>query len=205
VLPFSTVKVPLKLGVFTFVMSSLLDDPVSVVSTGVPTTGGTVLTTIDSGEDVAVLPAISVALAVIECDPSANVGEVNVHDQLVPEPVTVAAPSDTAPSKIWIVGVVLPSSTVNVPLKPGVFTFVMSSLLDAPVSVVSTGVPTTGAAVSTTTTRGAELAVLPAISVALAVIECDPSANVGEVNVHDQLVPEPVTVAAPSETAPSKI
>ncbi len=126
-------------------MSSLAENPVSVVSTGTPTTGFCVSMVMLNAPEVCVFPATSVATAVIECVPSLRTTlSARLHAQLVPDPLTAALPNSVAPSYTMIVGVCVPSSTVNVPLKPGVLTLVMSSLAENPVSVVSTGVPTTG-------------------------------------------------------------
>ena len=91
-----------------------------------------------------------------------------------------------------------------VPLTVGVESLVRSSAFDVPESLAASrsGVAgAAGAAVSMTTTVAAEAALtLPAASVAVAVMLCEPSASVPAVKVQ---VPAPFAVVVPSRTAPS--
>ena len=87
--------------------------------------------------------------------------------------MVTAVPSTVVPSRKVTV---LPASAV--PVRVGRVTLVLLSPA-VPLSLAgsSEGVATMGAAVSITRANGAEVAVLPAASVAVAVMECVPSAR----------------------------
>ncbi len=101
-------------------LTELLDKAMAV--------GAAVSTVIDKlDEAVEVLPAVSVALAVMVWVPELNAEEVMLQ---VP-PVATAVPNTVVPSVSYSV-TVLPDSAV--PVKTGVVLLVMLSVLDAPVS-----------------------------------------------------------------------
>ena len=133
----------------------------------------------DSALDAALtLPATSVALAVMLWVPFARVEAVMVHVPAVATPVpTAVVPSNRV--------TVLPVSAV--PVKVGVVTLVMLSVLDTPLSDAATRSGADGAAgatVSMVTDKAADAALtLPATSVALAVMLWVPFARVEAVMV----------------------
>jgi hypothetical protein len=135
------------------------------------------------------LPAGSVCVAVTVCDPSAN-GVLGVQDH-EPSACTVAVQSGVPPS---VTVTVAPGSPV--PVTVGVLSLVLEPFTGA----VITGAA--GAVVSTVNVTGAEAGLgLPAGSVCVAVIVCEPSANgaVG-VQVHE---PSACTVAVQTLVPPS--
>lgn len=121
-------------------MKSVLLVPVSAENAALATvTVGAVVSTVTDKEDeaVEVLPAKSVALAVIAWLPLLKADEVILQ---LPEPSAVAVPKTVVPSVSYNLTVLLASA---VPVKTGVVLLVMLSVLDAPVSValVMSGVP----------------------------------------------------------------
>ncbi len=150
-------------------MLSLLEIPVSSIAakSGIEGgLGGVVSTVIDKGLELTeVLPAMSVALAVMEWTPSAKVISI-----LQLPPVAVVVSLLVTPSKI---STLEPASAVPDKVKPEVF-LVMLSVLELPVSSAESKSGIEGAAtvVSTVTDKLPEATEgLPAASVALAVIE----------------------------------
>ena len=155
------------------------------------------------------LPATSVALAVMLWVPSARVEAVMVH---VP-PVAMPVPITVVPSNRLTV---LPASAV--PVKVGVVTLVMLSVLDTPLSDAATrsGLTGRGAVVSMVTDKAAEAALtLPATSVALAVMLWVPSARVergdgpgpgrrGDAGA-DPVVPSNSVTVLPASAVPVKV
>ena len=196
VLPASAV--PVKVGVVTLVMPSMLDDPVSeaALRAGVDgATGAEVSIVTDvTAEATPTLPAASVAFAVMLCAPLPSAELV----MLQLPPVATALPICVVPSNKVTV---LPASAV--PVKVGVVTLVMPSVLDEPVSeaTIRFGVDgATGAPVSIVTGVAAEAApTLPAVSVAFAVMLCVPLPSVELV----MLQLPPVATALPICVVPS--
>ena len=141
------------------------------------------------------LPAVSVAVAVSACAPSARV--LLAIDQF-PDPSAVAVP--TAPSISEVNTISLPASAV--PEIVGVVLLVRSSSSALPVSLAASrsGVPgAAGAVVSMVTASAAEATLMLSIeSVAVAVRSCVPSASALAVMVQ---FPDPSAVAVP--TTPS--
>src|SRR5205823_2990041 len=120
--------------------------------------------------DVVLLPAASVALAVMLCVPSLNVLLVMLQFPL--------------PSAVVVPSTVLPSSNTTgllasvVPVKVGVVSLVMLSVLELPLSLAAVRSGVAGAAgpvVSMVMLRAAELATFPATSLCSAVMEWVPS------------------------------
>ena len=192
--------VPLNVGVLSLVTSSVFETPVSepaVRSGALGAAGATVSTVITTGaEATLVLPAASVAVVEMLCDPSARTLDVKLQ---LPAPSAVVVPTNVTPSYTEIV---VPASAV--PVNVGVLSPVTSSVEDAPVSDAGarSGVPgTAGAAVSTVMFSVPEAALtLPAASVAVAEIACAPSARTPEVKLQ---LPAPSAVVVPSRVAPS--
>jgi len=166
--------VPAKVGVVTLVISSLLDVPLSLaaVMSGVEGMAGAVVSMVmlSALDATLVLPAASVALAVMLCVPSLRALTVMPGELYA---AAVPLPTCVAPSKRVTV---LPASAA--PVKAGVVVLVMLSVLDEPVSVaavMSGAVGAAGAVVSIVAERPVDAALtFPATSVALAVMVCDP-------------------------------
>ena len=163
---------PLKVGVAALVLSSLFELPLSEAvarSRAVGAAGAEVSTvTVSAVDATLVLPARSVALAVMTWLPLLKVGLVRLQAPLVS--------ADTLAN-----AVVLPlsySATVELasalPLKVGVAALVVLSVFELPLSEVvarSRAVGAAGVEVSTVTVKADEAApVLPARSVAVAVM-----------------------------------
>jgi hypothetical protein len=182
--------VPMKVGVVSLVRLSVLDAPVSEAATRSGTDGATteLLTIVIESGDVAalVLPAASVAVAVMACVPWARAELVTVQ---LPLESAVAVPIWVEPANTLTV---LPASAV--PVKVGVVSVVTLSVLDEPVSdaAVRSGVETAGAAASIWTVIADDAAlVLPELFVAVAVMTSVPWPRV---TVAVQLPPESAVV-----------
>src|SRR3954449_5506907 len=194
--------VPARVGVVSLLLRPLATVPVcgaasSVIELIVGAAGAAVsIMTERPPEAVPVLPAASVALAVIVWLPedSADVAMLQL-----PLPSAVPLPTWLAPSNS--VTVLFASA---VPVKVGVATLVRLSVPDEPESeaVARSGVEgAAGAAVSMVTDRPPEaVPVLPAASVALAVIVWLPEASV---DVAMLQLPLPSAVPLPTWVAPS--
>src|SRR5207244_1026282 len=168
--------------------------------------------------DVVLLPAASVALALMLCVPSLSVllvmlqlplpSAVVVPSTVLPSSNTTALLASAVPEKVGVVTLVLLSVLVlplsAVPVKAGVVTLLRLSVLELPLSVaaVRSGVAgAAGAAVSMVTLKAADATdVFPARSVCVAVILCTPSLSV--LLVTDAL--PPLATALPTTVAPSK-
>src|SRR5437588_500300 len=145
--------------------------------------------------DVVLLPAASVALAVMLCVPSLNVLLVMLQ---LPLPSAVVVPSTVLPSSNTTA--LLASA---VPEKVGVVTLLMLSVLELPLSLaaIRSGTETAGPVVSMVMLSPAEAdETLPATSVALAVMLCVPSVRV---LLASDALPLPAA-ALPTTIAPSK-
>lgn len=190
--------VPVKVGVESLVTSSVLESPRSLLASrsGAPGAEGAEVSTVtDRLEDADELfPAVSVAVAVMVWLPSL-IALPGVKLQL-PEPSAVVLP--ILPSTLELIATVLFASAV--PVKVGVASLVMLSVLELPVSLPAdrSGVlGALGAAVSMVTERAEDAAeLLPAASVAVAVILWLPAAKVEAVILQ---LPEPSAVALPTE------
>ena len=151
-------------------MSSVVDDPESdaLMRSGVDgdavVAGGGATTMRPTGLDVVELPAASVAIAVMVCEPPAMFAEgVNVH---APAPFAVVVPSTVAPSLITMVAL-----ASAVPVKVGV-----RLVVEEP--SVGEVIATAGPVVSTVTAKAGEAAeMFPAASVEVVVNECTPAAS----------------------------
>jgi len=123
--------VPLKVGVVSVVMLSVLDAPVSELATrsGAVATGAAVsMTTVSAALAGPSLPATSSAMAVIEWVPSDSVkAEVKVQAPVAP---TVTDPTEE-PSTSRLTKA---PGTAPVPVKVGVWSLVTLSLAEVPVS-----------------------------------------------------------------------
>ena len=166
VLPASAV--PLKVGVVSVVMLSVLEAPVSdaAVMSGVEgAAGAAVSIATDMAADAGLVwPRLLVAVAVITSVPWPRVG---VTVQL-PLESAVVVPIRVEPEYSFTV---LPASAV--PVNVGVVSLVRLSVLDAPVSeaAIRSGVDGAGTGPLMLTDRGVDAAlVLPAGSVAVAVM-----------------------------------
>jgi len=176
---------PLKVGVLSLVVFPSVGLEISGAAGAEVSTVTLIVVEIDE-----MLPAASVALAVIECVPSLK-ALLGVKLQS-PEPSAAIVPSELPPSKT---STVLSASAV--PLKVGVASLVIA--LSA--GLVISGA--LGAVVSIVTLIAAEaVEVLLAASVALAVIECVPSLK-ALLGMKLQS-PEPSAAVVPSEVLPSK-
>ena len=192
--------VPATTGVVMRVTRSLLEAPLSLAAakTGAAGAMGAVVSMViaNASEAVLVLPATSVAVTVIACSPLASALLVIFH---MP-PVATVEPSTVVPSVSYSV-MRLPGSAE--PMKVGVFTRVIPSELEAPLSLpdASNGIPgLTGAIVSIMIASAPEASlVLPAASVALTVRLCAPLASALLVMRH---TPSVATVV-PSSVVPS--
>ena len=175
---------------------SVLELPLSLVAvkSGAPGAAGAVVSMMTlRAAEVVLLPAASVALAVMLCVPSLNALLVMLQ---LPLPSAVVVPSTVLPSSNTTV---LLASVV--PEKVGVVTLVMLSVLELPLSVaavMSGAEGDAGAEVSIVMLRAAELAALPAVSLCSAVMECVPSLRALAVMV--QLPGPPVELALPTST-----
>src|SRR5207248_7714229 len=106
---------------------------------GVPGAPGAAVSTVTvSAAEVATFPARSVALAVMLCEPSARA--LVVIDQF-PLPSAVPVPTVVVPSRIVTA---IPASAV--PVKVGVLSLVLLSVLDGPVSLAASRSGVDGAA-----------------------------------------------------------
>src|SRR5439155_1255560 len=170
--------VPVKVGVVTLVMLSVLELPLSLaaVRSGAEGAAGALVSIVmlRAPEAPDTLPAASVALAVILCVPV-----VRAVLRVIPAALAYAA---AVPLPTWTPSLksvtVLPVSAV--PVKAGVVLLVMLSVLELPVSVaaVISGVAGAAAVVSMVMLRPPEAAdTFPAASVALAVMLYVPSAS----------------------------
>ena len=101
---------------------------------------GAAMWTVSPADALLTLPAASVALAVRVCAPGNRA--LLVMDQL-PLPLAVAVPSNVEPSVSYSL-TVLPASAV--PVKVGVVSLVMLSVLDTPLSLAETKSGALGAA-----------------------------------------------------------
>src|SRR5712672_217432 len=193
---------PASVGVVSLLLPPLDTIPMfgaasSIIETIEGTAGAAVSMVTDSPpEAVPVLPAASVALAVIVWLPEASV---DVAMLQLPLPSAVPLPTWVAPSNS--VTVLFASA---VPVKVGVATLVRLSVPDAPESeaVARSGVEgAVGAVLSIVTDSPVEaVLVLPAASVALAVIVWLPEASVEAVMLQ---LPLPSAVPVPSTVVPS--
>ena len=177
---------------------SVLELPLSVaaVRSGVAgATGAAVsMVTLKAADATDVFPARSVCVAVILCTPSLRV--LVVTDVL--PPLATALPTTVAPSKRVTVKPEV-AATVNV----GVVLLVRLSVVELPLSLVAvkSGAPgAAGAVVSMVTLRAADVVLLPAASVALALMLCVPSLSVLLVMLQ---LPLPSAVVVPSTVLPS--
>ena len=168
--------VPLNTKVVSLVISSVLDEPVSVVievnagAFGAPVS----IVTLSALEAELLLPAVSVTLAVMLYVPSVSALTVKLQS---PSPSTVAVPNDVLPPNNSSVP---PASPV--PVNVGVVSLVTLSVSELPVSLEAarSGVDgASGAVVSIVTLKLLELPLLfPAASVAVAVNVCVPAVSV---------------------------
>ena len=141
-----------------------------------------------------VLPAASCACAVKVKTPSGLAGVVTLQ---LPAPSAVVVVIASPPRRMVMVA---PASAV--PARVSVVSFVAPDTTPAS-SLMEVMMGAAGAALSTVTARAADAGpVPPAASVATAVKLCAPSVRAAVVKLH---VPAPVTVAVPSDVAPSKI
>jgi hypothetical protein len=166
--------VPVNAGVVSLVTLSVFEAPVSdaEIRSGAEGADTEPLTTvIERAADAGlVLPEASVAVALMLCVPWASAELVTVQ---LPLESAVALPIWVEPANSLTV---LPPAAV--PVKVGVLSVVVLSVLDAPVSeaaVKSGAEGTPGAAVSIVIERAADAGlVLPAASVAVTVMMCVP-------------------------------
>lgn len=141
------------------------------------------------------LPATSVAVAVIECDPAAST--LDVMDQL-PALSAATVPMSVTPSKSLTV-----ANASDVPVNVGVVSDVMLSVEDEPESlaVVRSSAPgAAGAAVSTVIVSALDDDDVFEPTVAVTVMAWAPMLRAGVVKVH---TPEPLAVTVPMSVAPS--
>ena len=192
---------PLKVGVVSLVMLSVLEVPLSVPAVMSGALGAATLASMVMArpEDATlVLPAVSVALAVMVWAPAARAEVVMVQ---LPEPSAVPDPISVVPSVSYSLTVALASA---VPLKVGVVSLVMLSVLELPLSVpavMSGALGAPGAVASMVTARPEDATlVLPAKSVALAVMVWAPADRAEVVMVQ---LPEPSAVPEPIRVVPS--
>src|SRR5437870_1678345 len=168
--------VPVKVGVVTLVMLSVLELQLSLPtrrSSDLGAAGAVVsMVTLSAAEAAEMLPAASVAVAVMLCVPAARARAEERRVGKVGGPLRTWTPS----LKILTL---LPASAV--PVKVGVVTLVMLSVLELPLSLAAARSGAEGAAgavVSMVTLSAAEAAeMLPAASVAVAVMLCVPAAR----------------------------
>ena len=180
-----TVDVSLFLSALSLIVISAVGAVVSIVTSNV--------------SEYVELPALSVDLTLIECLPSAKSLE-GVKLQLPSSPA-VAVPRDVSPSNT---STLLPASAV--PLRVGVLSFVILSLLLTPLSLssIKSIVGFSGAVVSIVTVRDSELSLLfPARSVALAVSVCSPSLRALSSETVKLQLPSLLAVAVPRNLSPS--
>jgi hypothetical protein len=180
---------------------SVSENPVSlaVARSGEGAEGTDVSTVMLVGAEAGLtFPAVSVAVAVRICPPSASELE-GVKLQL-PDPSAVVVPREVVPSNT--------STTllaVATPVKVGVLSLVILSMLDAPVSVAAVMSGAEGAPdglVLIVMLRAAEAGLtFPAPSLALAVMVCPPSDR-GLEGVKLQF-PDPSAVTVPKAVDPS--
>ncbi len=162
--------IPVRLSVVSLVMLSVSDNPVSLAAarSGVPGASGAVVSmvTVRAEEAAEVLPAASVAVAVMLLTPSVSVAVVMLQ---LPAPSAVAVPALTPLTNSSIEALAAAS-----PVTVSVVSLVRSSLLEEPVSlpaVRSSVVGAAGAVVSMVTFRALEAElVLSAASVAVTVM-----------------------------------
>ena len=178
-----------KVGVVSFVMLSVTDEPVSLEAarSGVAgATGAEVSTVMESGDDDEVFPDRSDNVDVMLHVPSERVGRSHEEaDPTVNEHVLVVLPSV---AEIVMVSSVDPPLAVIV----GVVSLVRLSVLDVPESLAAdrSGVPAVPAVVSMVNDReGLAVDVLPAGSVSVDVTVHAPSERVGR--SHEEA--EPIT------------
>ena len=190
---------PVSVGVVSLVVLSVSELPESdaALRSGADGVAGALLSTVmlnaDDADDT--LPALSVAVAVMLCEPSANAEAVMLQ---LPLPSAVTLP--TVPATELASVTVLPASAV--PVKVGVVSLVILSVSDSPVSDPAARSGADGAAglpVSIEIARPADAAeTLPAASVAVIVIVCAPSLSVEAVMLQ---LPLPSAVALPTVPA----
>jgi hypothetical protein len=158
--------VPVKVGVVSLVTLSLFDDPESdaAVRSGVEGTDAPTMVTERAADAGLVLPAASVAIAVMLCAPWLRAGLVTVQGEFA-----VVLPIGVGPANRVTV---LPASAA--PVKVGVVVVVMLSLLEDPVSdaaVMSGAEGAAGAVVSIVIESAADAGLaVPDESVAVALM-----------------------------------
>jgi hypothetical protein len=193
--------VPVKVGVVSFVILSVPDNPVSepVVISGAEGADGADKSKmmLSPADAELVLPAASVAFTVTVCAPVPSTDAVMLQ---LPLPSAAAMPSTVVPSVSYSV-TALPASVV--PVKIGVVSFVILSVLEVPVSepaVISGAAGADGADISIVMLSSADaVLMLPAASVAFTVTVWTPAVSADAVMFQ---LPPPA-VAVPSTVVPS--